>query len=145
MKLIIGGAYQGKLNYAQKKYEIYEGWIDGSKCRFHEIETCRGIYKFHELIRRILEKNMPVPKWMCGLQTDHVLELEYQAEQFAKELIRNNPDIIIVTNELGCGVVPIEKSDRIWRETTGRVCTCLAAEADEVLRVICGIGTQLKY
>ena len=55
-----------------------------------------------------------------------------------------NPEICIVTNELGYGVVPIEPFDRKWREKTGRICTELAAKADSVTRVVCGIGILLK-
>lgn len=145
MKLIIGGAYQGKLAYAQKRYEIQDGWIDGRDCKFQELETCRGIFQFHELIRRIQEYDGDqLPEWMCGLQKDHALELEYESKRFAEKLLQKNPDVIIVTNELGCGVVPIQRADRIWRETTGRICTCLAGEAEEVIRVICGTGMKLK-
>lgn len=145
MKLIIGGAYQGKLAYAKEKYEIQDGWIDGNDCEFQELETCRGIFQFHELIKRIQTYDGDqLPEWMCGLQKNHALELEQESEQFVKELLQRNPNIIIVTNELGCGVVPMDRKDRVWRETTGRVCTCLAAKAEEVIRVMCGIGTKLK-
>ncbi|WP_243038271.1 bifunctional adenosylcobinamide kinase/adenosylcobinamide-phosphate guanylyltransferase [Blautia sp. AF34-10] len=59
-------------------------------------------------------------------------------------LLQKNPEICIVTNELGYGVVPIEPFDRKWREKTGRICTELAAKADSVTRVVCGIGILLK-
>ena len=61
-----------------------------------------------------------------------------------EELLQKNPEICIVTNELGYGVVPIEPFDRKWREKTGRICTELAAKADSVTRVVCGIGILLK-
>ena len=143
MKLIIGGAYQGKLAYAQDRYDVKDGWADGAVCPYDEIETCKGMFQFHEFIHRI-QRESDVPEWMKGLQAEHALELEKQAEVFAEVLIQKNPEILIVTNELGCGVVPMERSDRVWRETTGRVCTCLAAKADEVVRVICGVGMKLK-
>ena len=72
-----------------------------------------------------------------------------EVEKFARyvsleELLQKNPEICIVTNELGYGVVPIEPFDRKWREKTGRICTELAAKADSVTRVVCGIGILLK-
>ena len=73
-----------------------------------------------------------------------LLDLEHQAEGFAEKLFRRNPDIVIVSNELGCGVVPVDKEDRIWREPVGRLCTSLAARAAEVEKVMCGIGMNLK-
>ena len=47
MKLIIGGAYQGKLAYEKREYGMAEGWIDGRTCRMEEIWTCGGIDYFH--------------------------------------------------------------------------------------------------
>ncbi len=135
MKLIIGGAFQGKLDYAKAMYGVTEGWIDGGLCRLDEIENCRGIYRFHEYVKRLLEGKF---------SGDSLSGLEQQAREFAGALYRRNPDILIVSNELGCGVVPIEKEDRLWRETVGRICTCLASEADEVVRVVCGVGMRLK-
>ena len=59
-------------------------------------------------------------------------------------LLQENPDLIIVTDEVGYGIVPMDAKDREWREACGRVCTKLAAHAAQVVRVCCGIGTQLK-
>ena len=72
-----------------------------------------------------------------------------EVEKFARyvsleELLQKNPEICIVTNELGYGVVPIEPFDREWREKTGRICAELAAKADSGTRVVCGIGILLK-
>lgn len=54
------------------------------------------------------------------------------------------PDCIVICDELGCGVVPIDPEDRAWRERTGRLCCELAKRADHVDRVFCGIAMQLK-
>ncbi|WMJ84962.1 bifunctional adenosylcobinamide kinase/adenosylcobinamide-phosphate guanylyltransferase [Oscillospiraceae bacterium LTW-04] len=51
---------------------------------------------------------------------------------------------VIICNEVGCGVVPMDDHERTWRETVGRVCCMLAREADKVIRVQCGIGTVIK-
>jgi hypothetical protein len=72
------------------------------------------------------------------------LHLEQDAETFAERLCACNPEILIVSNELGYGVVPMEKADRLWREAAGRICCALASRADEVVRVVCGIGQRIK-
>ena len=51
---------------------------------------------------------------------------------------------VVIATEVGGGVVPIEKGDREYRETVGRICCELAAMAEEVERVYCGIPTILK-
>ena len=62
----------------------------------------------------------------------------------AGKLIRENPNIILVTDEVGYGVVPVDAFDRAYREAVGRVCTELAAFSTRVTRVVCGIGTVIK-
>ena len=54
------------------------------------------------------------------------------------------PDCIVICDELGCGVVPLDPEERAWRERTGRLCCQLAKRASQVDRVFCGIATALK-
>ena len=53
-------------------------------------------------------------------------------------------DAIVITQEVGCGLVPIAPEDRIWREAVGRVNCRLAEYAETVERVCCGLGMTLK-
>jgi adenosylcobinamide kinase/adenosylcobinamide-phosphate guanylyltransferase len=46
--------------------------------------------------------------------------------------------VVIVTNEVGAGVVPATASGRLFRDTLGRVNLCVAAACDEVLEVMAG-------
>ncbi len=70
-------------------------------------------------------------------------------------LLRDNPDYkallplllqkqVVICNEVGCGVVPINDAERAWRETVGRACCALAQRAERVIRVQCGIGAVIK-
>lgn len=52
--------------------------------------------------------------------------------------------IVIVSNELGLGLVPAEPSARAFRELAGRVNQQIAAGADEVYLVVSGISLRLK-
>lgn len=140
MKLIIGGAYQGKLAYARETYNVQDGWIDGRTCAMEEIVSCRGISQFHEYVKRMLTE----AEGVFSFRKDDLVSFEEQAAQFVCMLKERNPQMIAVTNELGYGVVPMEKDDRMWREATGRICTAFAKEAEEVVRVVCGIGTRIK-
>lgn len=126
MKLVIGGAYQGKRAYASRVYRIEEkDWIDGASCLREEIFSCAGIYHFHQFIRRQMDAGE-------NIQT------------LAQELVENNPDLVVVSDEVGYGIVPMDAKERDWRERCGRVCTDLAKEALEVVRVCCGIGQRIK-
>ena len=60
------------------------------------------------------------------------------------EISEKNHDITIISTEIGYGVVPMDKGDREWRETVGRTCCYIAKKADEVVRVVCGVGNRIK-
>ncbi|MBM7614416.1 bifunctional adenosylcobinamide kinase/adenosylcobinamide-phosphate guanylyltransferase [Alkaliphilus hydrothermalis] len=51
---------------------------------------------------------------------------------------------VLVTNEVGLGIVPIDRLTRVFRDIAGRVNQYLAREADEVYLVTCGISTKIK-
>lgn len=50
----------------------------------------------------------------------------------------------VTCDEVGCGVVPLDRADRDWREAVGRLCCALAAEADTVVRVTAGLPQAIK-
>lgn len=51
---------------------------------------------------------------------------------------------IVIATEIGGGVVPIDVRDRVRREAAGRLACILAARADTVIRVCCGLPQCLK-
>lgn len=51
---------------------------------------------------------------------------------------------VIISDEIGNGIVPMEDTDRAWREATGRILIELAKDADEVHRVVLGMGQRIK-
>ncbi len=106
MRLIVGGACQGKTRYAMERYG-----------------SCVG--GFHLKIR----------EWMAD-----GLDPLAETERFANE----NPDAVIVMDEIGCGIIPLDRFDRMWREQVGRAGCLLAARAVTVERVTCGIPTVIK-
>ncbi len=59
-------------------------------------------------------------------------------------LLAVNPDIILICDEVGCGVVPIDPAQRTWREAVGRLCCRLAKRAERVERIFCGLPMTLK-
>ena len=51
---------------------------------------------------------------------------------------------VITCAEIGNGIVPLDKSERDYRENVGRLCIELAKNAEKVIRIYCGIPTVLK-
>lgn len=129
MIFIIGGEFQGKLQYALELTGLDESSVaDGSKDKIDNFFSKPIIYNFHLLIRRLLEEKNDVESIKVKVG----------------DIIKDNPEIVIISNEIGYGIVPIEKFDREYREVTGRVCCEIAKNAKEVHRVICGIGNIIK-
>ena len=52
--------------------------------------------------------------------------------------------VVIVSNELGLGLVPVTKGVRAFRDLAGRVNQQVAAEADEVYLTVSGIPMRVK-
>ncbi len=52
--------------------------------------------------------------------------------------------LVLVSNEVGCGVVPASKLGRLFRDIAGRVNRRVAAEADRVYLVMAGIPVEIK-
>lgn len=126
MKLIIGGAYQGKLSYAKRKYPDLT-WADGAVCGEEEIIQAQGVYHLETFIKRQMQE-----------------EKEADVKEKILSLTEKNPDLVIVSDEIGYGLVPVDAFERVYRENVGRICTELAAKAESVERVVCGIGMMLK-
>lgn len=63
---------------------------------------------------------------------------------FARRICAEKPDSVVVANEVGAGVVPIEAADRAFREAVGRALCIIAQNSIEVTRVVCGIGARIK-
>lgn len=144
MKLIIGGYAQGKLDYAKQKYEkitIFE--FKEKILSFEELSVSIGnnndqvfvINHFNYSVRNFLKKNE-------NDKNKEELWALYKQQLF--NIVDKNPKLIIISDEIGNGIVPIDPFEREYREKTGRLLIQLASKADEVVRVICGIGQKIK-
>lgn len=67
-------------------------------------------------------------------------EMEDMLSAF-KEL---NSDVVMITNEVGCGIVPENRLSREFRDIAGRVNQFLAREAEEVYLAVSGIPVKIK-
>ena len=130
MILVFGGAYQGKLDYVLDKFQLSED--DVYRCsRDGEINLDRCvIYGLEEFVYWCTEN---------GAEAKEVL-----AGRFTSDELQPYADKIFIANDVSQGLVPMDATDRAFREMMGRTLLYLAKEADEVHRVFCGIGQRLK-
>ena len=80
-----------------------------------------------------------------GRRIADVQDLAAQSENLTKlaDDLAADYDIILAT-EVGGGVVPMDAAERAAREAAGRLACLLAARADCVVQLFCGIPTVLK-
>ncbi len=60
------------------------------------------------------------------------------------ETVDKGLDLIVVSNEVGLGVVPEHPLGRLFRDLAGRVNQVMAAKADSVYLVVAGIPMEIK-
>lgn len=139
MKLYIGGFAQGKLDYVMEQIKNKDCseilLLDGESAEVFP-EKFQGKFQaseehivilnhFHLWVRRLLnEKKDPVK------ETD--------------ELLEKFPGIIIISDEIGNGIVPADAFERRYRDCTGELLTGLAKKSERVERILCGLGQILK-
>ena len=73
-----------------------------------------------------------------------LLEQGINSKTFLEQVIEKNPDVILICDEVGYGIVPLKKEDREYREVVGRTICMAAQKANHMERIIGGIGMVLK-
>ncbi len=147
MELYIGGFAQGKLEYVQNK-KAEEGIsiaivIDCAQSDYQEMLQnidCKTKNNIDDVNGIILINHLHL--WVKDLLHEGTEEAAVQSTILS--LVQRHPDTIVICDELGNGIVPLEKMDRIWREQTGRLTVELAKQAERVERILCGLGQRLK-
>ena len=140
MELYIGGFAQGKLEYVKCRYNENQ---KTEKLFVKVIDCVDSHYK-----KMLLETECDVlilnhlHLWVRDLLDEGMDEEKIQTTILS--WIKSNPDAIVICDELGNGIVPIKKQERIWREQTGRLMIELAKQAERVERILCGLGQRLK-
>ena len=150
MEVYFGGAFQGKLEYVLEKKGCLKV-ADGAGCSLKDIKEAQVLNHLHLYIKRLTYKEGAAYNTTVDdtITTDDTITADTTAKTMpAAEIINDiyeaNPDIILVCDEVGGGIVPLKKEDRIYRETVGRALCCAVKKSDRVERVMCGIGQCLK-
>ena len=126
MILIIGGVYQGKLEYAREHYP--EAPVIQCDDMNHELDLPDESCIINALHLFILAQTK------AGINTYEYLEQHMSRLQ----------NKIIVCDDISCGVVPISSELRFWRESTGRCLGLISKNSDKVIRLYCGIPSVIK-
>ena len=142
-------ALKGELPVNTVRYETAE----------HEALKCAEINVKEMIAQDRLHVYVTGP--MASGKREYVLNTlgipETEAAFEVQELLREKPNMdvaalaeklsgyqAITQTEVGAGVIPLAASDREWRERAGRLACLLAARADIVVRMVCGVPIIVK-
>ena len=124
MHLIIGGAYQGKRQFAEERFGL----------KPEDIFTCTG----------------EDPDFSCPC-LDRLEEFTLSCVKAGRDSVacfRENreswKDSVLILGDISAGVVPMEAQLRAWREENGRLGRYLGEQAESVHRLFCGLEQRLK-
>ena len=120
MELVVGGSFQGKLDYVRKK------WNKDSPVRI-----INGLHRY--VLRYMREQN-----------TADTEEIEKAFREWLEQLLIQYPSLVIICDEVGYGVVPMEEKERAYREVVGRLLCFLAQRADCMERIVAGMPIRIK-
>ena len=124
MRVIIGGAHNGKRDYVKELLadEQY-AWVD---CSDGKLDLPSGQ-------KIVIDR---IEHWL--MQTD-----ESEATELILKAIEGK-DVIFILTDIGRGIVPMDAEQRALRDACGRLYQQLIAQADEVTRIWYGLAQTLK-
>ena len=164
---ITGGARSGKSAFAQKlannlsKRVIY---IATAGARDKEMKLRIKIHRKNrpshwktvereknvtEVLSRIAEKNEVILLDCLTLLISNLLlsgeeKILKEIRQLVNEVKKAKATVLIVSNEVGMGIVPDNRLARRFRDIAGRANQIVAQAADEVYLVVSGISMKMK-
>ena len=94
--------------------------------------------------RREKDEEAEVEFHTTGGLFDEVALKEIEALLSAVKLLDPNKTLIVVTNEVGLGIVPAYPLGRLYRDTLGYVNQRLAQAADRVYLMVAGMAVDIK-
>ena len=124
MKMIIGGAYQGKLDYAKENFQI------------ETVYTCQADRAQLDFSKDAIDR-----------LEDFVLACVREGKEARDYLQAHRKELegsVVICTDVSQGIVPMDPELRAFREMNGRAMIYLAKEATTVTRVFCGLGQKIK-
>lgn len=166
--LVTGGGRSGKSSYALKMADAYEHKVFVATAVALDDEMRERIEK-HRRERDASYHTVEEPTdlaaairsvppgtqvtvvdcltvWLGNLMHKHGEEADVYPETDAFLSLLPDPpcDLILVTNELGMGIIPGNAMARRFRDIAGRLNQNIADRADRVVLMVCGIPVKVK-
>ena len=168
LELVLGGARSGKTGYAleiAKSFGDRVTWIATAEAYDDEMQdrinnhkaerpahwkTIESSLKLSNALLESAEDNrcvvvdcltLWVSNWICKDEEEAFIK---EREAFMQALQNSSGKIVLVSNEVGWGIVPDNALSRRFRDTAGRLHQDIAKIAMSVTLVVAGIPMHIK-
>ena len=165
LTLILGGAASGKSAYAEN-IVLASGldplYIATAQAFDDEMRTKIDLHVARRgTAWRTIEAPMDLPGALAGLRADHIVLIDCLTLWLTNHLLADSDPgpatdaliaalaacpapVVMVSNEVGLGIVPDNALARRFREAQGRLNIRMAQAADCVVQVVAGLPNVLK-
>ncbi|WP_206201914.1 bifunctional adenosylcobinamide kinase/adenosylcobinamide-phosphate guanylyltransferase [Terasakiella sp. SH-1] len=160
--LVLGGARSGKSAYAEKLIEEQGGGLYLATSRVWDAEMAERVQThqarrnelwttieepvhIHDLVEKT-DKPMLVDcltLWLTNIM-DEEADITLETQKLCAALSAAKCDVVVVSNEVGLGIVPDNALARKFRDHAGRLNQAVAQVADRVLFIAAGLPLTLK-
>jgi len=161
--LVLGGTRSGKSRHAESLCQGERHYVATAQAfdeemhqRIAQHQADRGGgWATHEVIMDLPEKLVEIDKlgrvilvdcltlWLSNLILAQA-DWRMMGEQLAARLTTMKADVVLVSNEVGMGIVPENKLARSFRDAQGFLNQRVAQAADRVVFVVAGLPLVLK-
>jgi len=157
LKLVVGGAASGKLEYVRSL------GYDNSQLADATLDDRPVLYNLQDLVAASVQsaqETAAASVWDTATSVRDAADASVRdaaasvqgAQDTADASVRDSQTLIslllekeiVVCDEVGSGVIPANQIEREIREATGRLCNQLAQYAESVVRLVAGIPTTIK-
>ena len=141
----MGNRIKKHIDSRNPKWTTYEGFFDLDKAvEKYDINNimldCVTIMTTNLMFQQEIDfDNISMEK-----VDDLLNDIKIQFEKLILKARETNKNLVMVTNEVGLGLVPDNKLSRIFRDIAGYVNQYIASLSDEVYLVSCGLPLKLK-
>lgn len=162
MILITGGIKSGKSSYAlslarkhSNKAFVATGEAFDEEMRLriakhklergNEFDTFEEPVKIYDVIQKIKDKYDVILVDCMTTWLGNIFHYGFDPDEEIEKLLASiSGNEIIVTNEIGFGLIPVDRSARLYTEKLGLLNLKLAHKAEEVYLVVSGIPVKIK-
>jgi adenosylcobinamide kinase/adenosylcobinamide-phosphate guanylyltransferase len=163
---ITGGARSGKSNFAQQIAEAASAnpvylatarvWDEDFRLRIERHQNDRGPHWINIEEEKVLSSCKVdgqtvlldcITLWLTNIFFDNQFDTDQsliEAKAEWNRFVQKDMNLIVVSNELGMGVHPVEESARKFADLQGWMNQHIASQASEVFLMISGIPVKIK-